>query len=318
MSTPTSKPLDNPDAQWRWVLLSPQYWPTWLGLGVLRLFEPLPFSVLMAIGRVLGALFRRLPLNFVRIARTNIRLCLPALSEQEQEQLLKRHFESLGIALMETAMAWWSSDERIRSLTQMEGMEHIEQASKQGRGVLLLSAHFTTLEIGARAICARLPGNIMYRPASNPVMGFFLARNRSRRAKRAIRRDDIRVLIGALKAKEFVWYASDQAYRKKGAQMVRFFGVPCATNTATSRLAKMTNALVMPYFPERLANNAGYRVTVHPPLENFPTDDAVADAERYHHAIEEHIAQVPEQYLWIHRRFKGLDEGYPDYYASKK
>jgi KDO2-lipid IV(A) lauroyltransferase len=317
MPTPTSKSNDNPDARWRWMLLAPWYWPTWLGLGLLRSFEPLPYPALMAIGRLLGGLLRHLPLSFVRIARTNLRLCLPALSDSDREHLLDRHFQSLGIALMETAMAWWSSDERIRSLTQMVGMEHIEQAAREGRGILLLSAHFTTLEIGARAICARLPGNIMYRPASNPVMGFFLARNRARRAKRAIRRDDIRVLIGALKAKELVWYAPDQAYRKKGAQMVPFFGVPCATNTATSRLAKMTDALVMPYFPERLANNAGYRITIHPPLENFPSDDAVADAELYHHAIEKHIARVPEQYLWIHRRFKGLGEEYPDYYRRE-
>jgi KDO2-lipid IV(A) lauroyltransferase len=184
--------------------------------------------------------------------------------------------------------------------------------------VLLLSAHFTPLEIGARAIVANgVDINIMYRPASNPVMGFFLARNRAHHAKRAIRRDDIRVLIGALKAAEPVWYAPDQAYRKKGAQMAKFFGIPCATNTATSRLAKMTNAVVLPYFPERLPNNAGYRVTVFPPLENFPSDDPVVDAENYHHAIEAHIARVPEQYLWIHRRFKGLSEDYPNYYRRE-
>jgi KDO2-lipid IV(A) lauroyltransferase len=319
MPTLTSKspdtPRDNPDARWRWTLLAPQYWPTWCGLGLFRLFEPLPYPVLTAIGRTLGALLRRLPLGFVRVARVNLKLCLPALADSNREQLLNLHFHSLGIALMETAMAWWSSDARIRSLTQMDGLEHLEHAQAQGRGVLLLSAHFTTLEIGARAICARLPGNIMYRPASNPVMGFFLARNRARRAKRAIRRDDIRVLVGALKAGEFVWYAPDQSYRKKGAQLVKFFGVPCASNTATSRLAKMTDAVVLPYFPERLPNNAGYRITIQPPLENFPSDDAVADAEQFHHAIEAHIARVPEQYLWIHRRFKGLSAEYPDYYG---
>ena len=321
MPTPTSKPrnaADNPDAQWRWRLIAPQYWPTWLGLGLLRLFEPLPYPLLMSIGRFIGAVLRLMPLKFVHIVRVNLRLCLPGLSEAERQQLLERHFQSVGMALMETAMAWWSSDSRIISLTQMEGMEHLERAQAQGHGVLLLSAHFTTLEIGARAICARVPGNIMYRPASNPVMGFFLARNRARRAKRAIRRDDIRVLVSALKSKEFVWYAPDQAYRKKGAQMVNFFGVPCATNTATSRLAKMTSALVLPYFPERLPNSAGYRVTIHPAFENFPSDDAVADAEMYHHAIEAHIARTPEQYLWIHRRFKGLSADYPDYYKRAK
>jgi KDO2-lipid IV(A) lauroyltransferase len=203
-------------------------------------------------------------------------------------------------------------------LTQVDGLEHLAAARQQGRGVLLLSAHFTPLEIGVCALAADTEVNIMYRPASNPVMGFFLARNRARRTKRAIRRDDIRTLITALKSADIVWYAPDQAYRKKGAQLAKFFGIPCATNTATSRLAKMTDALVLPFFPERLPNNAGYRVTIHPPLENFPSDDAVADAEVYHHAIEAHIRKVPEQYLWIHRRFKGLSGDYPDYYGRDK
>ncbi len=310
-----TKSTDNPDAVWRWSLLAPQYWPTWIALGLLRSFEPLPYPVLMLFGRALGALLRRLPLHFVRIARANLKLCLPALPENEREHILNRHFQSLGMALFETAMAWWSSDARICKVTHIDGLQHLDSARAEGRGVLLLSAHFTTLEIGARALAARIPLNIMYRPASNPVMGFFLARNRARRAKRAIRRDDIRVLVGALKASEPVWYAPDQAYRNKGAQMVKFFGVPCASNTATSRLAKMTNALVLPYFPERLANNAGYRITIQPPLENFPSDDAIVDAEQYHHAIEAHIARVPDQYLWIHRRFKGLGSDYPNYYG---
>jgi len=319
MPTPTSnsaadKFANNPDARWHWRLLAPQYWPTWIGLGLLRVFEPLPYPVLTMLGRMLGAILRRLPLNFVRIARANLRLCLSTQSHSDRERILKQHFQSVGIALLETAMAWWSSDERIRKLTHIDGLANLDAALTAKRGVLLLSAHFTTLEIGARALAARLPLNIMYRPASNPVMGFFLARNRARRAKRAIRRDDIRVLVAALKGGEPVWYAPDQAYRKKGAQMVPFFGVPCATNTATSRLAKMTDALVMPYFPERLADNAGYRVTIHAPFTDFPSDDPVADAERYHKAIENQIARTPEQYLWIHRRFKGLNDDYPNYY----
>lgn len=323
MPTPTDKPRadkarKNDPTRVRPILFAPQYWPTWIGLSMLRAIEPLPYPFLMAFGRTIGRIVRRLPLPFARIARVNLQLCMPELSEAEREKLLNRHFETLGMALLETAMAWWSSDARIRRLSQIEGMEHLEKALSQGKGALLWSAHFTNLEIGCRALNVRTLINIMYRPTSNPVMTFFLARNRAHHVKRAIQRDDIRTLIGALKDNEVVWYASDQAYRKKGAQMVPFFGIPAATNTATSRLARMTQAPVLPYFSERLPNNAGYRTVIHPPFENFPSDDPAADALRYHHAIEAHIREVPDQYLWIHRRFKGLSAEYPNYYKRRE
>jgi KDO2-lipid IV(A) lauroyltransferase len=137
---------------------------------------------------------------------------------------------------------------------------------------------------------------------------------RGKQAKRAIPRDDVRTLISALKANEPVWYAPDQSYRKKGAEMVPFFNIPAASNTATSRLARMTGAAVLPYFPERLPGARGYRMVIQPMLESFPTEDAVADARRFNELIEAQVRHVPEQYLWIHRRFKGLTADYPDYY----
>jgi len=299
-------------------LLKPRYWPTWLALGALRLFEPLPFAVLVWLGRRVGDALRHLPLSFVRIARRNLELCLPQLPLVEREAILREHFRSVGIGLFETAMSWWSSDERIRSLTTLEGEEHLRAALASGHGVILLSAHFTTLEVGARAVCSRVPTSIMYRPTSNLVLERFLMRNRGRHAKRAIPRDDVRTLIGALKANEPVWYAPDQSYRKKGAQMVPFFGIPAATNTATSRLARMTGAAVLPYFPERLPGSRGYRMVIHPPLDNFPSGDPAADAERFNGLIEAQARKVPAQYLWIHRRFKGITPDYPDYYGRSR
>lgn len=295
-------------------LIHPRHWPTWLALGLLRLFEPLPYPVLLWLGRRVGDLLLLLPLNFVRIARRNLELCFPDKSAAERQRILREHFRSVGIGLFETAMAWWSPDERIHKLTRLEGEEHLQQALALGRGAILLSAHFTTLEMGACALCTRIPTSIMYRPTSNAVLENFLMGNRSRRAKRAIKRDDIRTLITALKSNEPVWYAPDQSYRKKGAEMVPFFGIPAATNTATSRLARMTGTRVLPFFPERLPGSQGYRVVIHPPLENFPSDDAVADAQRFNELIEEQARRLPEQYLWIHRRFKGLSADYPDYY----
>lgn len=298
-------------------LLQPRYWPTWIGLGVLRLFEPLPYPLLLWLGKCVGSLLVLLPLPFVRIAKRNLELCLPEKSADERKAILRGHFRSVGIGLFETAISWWSPDERIRKLTRVEGEEHLQAALARGKGALLLSAHFTTLEIGARAIAARMPTNIMYRPTRNLVLERFLMRNRSRRAKRAIKRDDIRTLVSALKANEPVWYAPDQSYRKKGAEMVPFFGIPAATNTATSRLSRMTGAAVLPYFPERLPGSQGYRMIIQPMLEDFPSDDAVADAQRFNKAIEEQVHVVPEQYLWIHRRFKGLTPDYPNYYSRK-
>ena len=300
-------------------LLRPRYWPTWLAVGALKALQPLPYAVLAALGRALGSLAVRLPLSFVRIARTNMGICLPELSDRQRELLLKEHFKSLGVGIFETAISWWGSKRRVAQLTQLEGVEHLRAALERGRGAILLSAHFTTLEIGGRVLCDGLPDrvNVMYRPTGNAVLERFLARNRSRQAKRAIPRDDVRTLITSLKANEPVWYAPDQAYRKKGAEMVPFFGIPAATNTATSRLARMTGAAVLPYFQERLPSGK-YRMVIYPMLEDFPSDDPVADAKRFNHLIELHVRRTPEQYLWIHRRFKGLTPDYPDYYKRKK
>jgi KDO2-lipid IV(A) lauroyltransferase len=298
-------------------LLAPRYWPTWAALGILRLLALLPFSWLVALGRVLGAILRRLPVGFVRTARRNIELCLPELCPKSREELLNRHFGSLGIALLETGFAWWSSASRLKRIVRVEGIEHVHAARARGRGVILLTAHFTPLEMGGRILASVAPINILYRPTKNEVLARFLSRCRRAHGGTPIPRDDIRSLITALKNNECVWYAPDQSYRKKGAEMVPLFGIPAATNTLTSRLARMTGATVLPYFFERLPGSRGYRAVIHPPFENFPSESPVADTERFNHMIEAQVRVVPEQYLWIHRRFKGLTADYPDYYGRQ-
>ena len=296
-------------------LLAPRCWASWVGLGFLRCLESLPYAAALRVGRAIGKLARHLPLKYVRIARRNIELCLPELSRDERERLLGRHFESLGMSLCESAMCWWSSDERIRSLSRVEGCEHLDEARRRGQGVILLTAHFTTLEIGARilntnrAICA------LYKPLKNPVLAAASNSSRGQRARNAIRHDDVRSMVRALRNGEVVWYAPDQSFRKKGANMVSFFGLPAATNTGTSRLARMTGATVLYLSHERLPSGAGYRVIVHPPSEGVPSEDAIADSEHFNRFIEEQVRRTPEQYWWIHRRFKGLSADYPDYYA---
>jgi KDO2-lipid IV(A) lauroyltransferase len=295
--------------------LKPKYWPTWLGLGFLRIFEPLPRRLLYLLGRGLGLLVFLFPTPFKRIAIRNIELCLPELDAAEKRRILREHFAGLGCALFETAISWWSSNQRIRHITMMTGLDNLKAAQATGRGVLLLSAHFNSIEIGCRALAARMPLNVMYRPTKNELIGEFVHSRRAVQTRRAIPRDDVRTLIKALKDGDVVWYAPDQSYRKKSAEMVKLFGIPAATNTATSRIAGITHALVLPYFFERL-RGGGYRGVIHPALDNFPTDDPVSDTERFNRIVEAEVRRMPDQYLWIHRRFKGLTPDYPDYYGK--
>lgn len=299
-------------------LLAPRYWLTWAGLGLMRFIERLPYPAMMVVGRNIGRLAYRLPLGFKKVARRNISLCLPELDAVDREQLVRRHFEALGMALCESAMTWWSSEERILGLSRVEGLEHLEVALARGKGAILLTAHFTTLEISASIMNFTRPVNVLYRPPKNALLAHVAHARRSgralKRASKVILRDDIRTMIRSLKDNEAVWYAPDQAYRKKGAEMVPFFGVPAATNVFTSRLAQMTGAAVLFYSHERLPRARGYRVVLHPPLEDFPSGDPIEDTLRYHRHIESEVRRIPEQYWWIHRRFKGLDVGYPDPY----
>jgi KDO2-lipid IV(A) lauroyltransferase len=298
-------------------LFAPRYWLTWAGLGLLRLVALLPYGGIVGCGRLLGAVLRYLPTGFERTARRNIELCLPELSPQAREQLVKEHFASLGIALLEIPFAWWSPTAKVAKIVHLQGAEHLQAALARGRGVILLTAHFTSMEMAGRALVFVAPVGFLYRPPKNEVLAYALSRFRVAYGGHPIPRDDIRAFISALKRNECVWYAPDQAYRKKGAEMVPMFGIPAATNTLTSRLARMSGAAVLPYFLRRLPGTSGYEAVIHPALEDFPSDDAVADTVRFNHMIEAQVRRVPEQYLWIHRRFKGLSQDYPDYYGRQ-
>jgi KDO2-lipid IV(A) lauroyltransferase len=301
--------------------LAPRYWLTWVAIGILRTIERLPYALLVRVGHALGRLARRLPLNYIKVARCNMRLCLPELDDAARERLLDRHFEALGVTICESAMSWWSSDARIARLAQIEGAANLERALGAGRGAIILTAHFTTLEIGARILnTTGFPMNVLYRPPKNQLFAYVANTNRKSYArdemKGTIERDDIRGMVRALRRNACVWYAPDQSYRNKGAEMVPFFGIACATNVATSRLAQLTGAAVLLYSHERLPDGGGYRVVIGPVLEGYPSGSTQADALRFNRFIEEEVRRIPEQYWWIHRRFKGLTPDYPNYYGD--
>lgn len=302
-------------ARWPWRCFLPWYWPTWLALGLLRLLARLRYPTLLSIGAALGGALWRLPLPQKRTVRRNLALCLPELDAAARERLAERHLREAGITLGETALAWFAPPGRLLALARFEGLEEFDRLQAAGRGVILLAAHFTTLELGARFATAARPVHAVYKPSRNALVEAAFRRYRVAVSAGMIANDDIRAMVRVLKAGGAVWYAPDQAFRGKGARMVPFFGTPAATNTATSRLARLTGAAVLPYLVERLPGEAGYAVRIGPPLEGFPGADEVEDTLRHHRLIEAEARRIPAQYLWLHKRFKGLAPDHPDPYA---
>ena len=288
---------------------------TRLGVALLWCLTWLPFAWQLAAGRALGRAGLGLAKNRRDIARTNLALCFPELSAGERQRLLEAHFASLGIALIETALSWWGSDQRLEKLVTLRGLEHLNAALRRGRGAILLSAHFTTLEIGGRLLALHAPFHVLYRDHKNPVIENLQQRARRRRFENAIPRGDLRGMLASLKQNHPVWYAPDQDFGLDNSVFVPFFGIPAATLTATSRLARVSGAPVVPFFQRRLPGARGYELTLLPALERFPSDDVEQDTRRLMHLIEARVREQPDQYLWVHRRFKTRPPGQSSVYG---
>jgi len=294
---------------------APRYWPTWLGLGLIRLGTLLPYRWQLGLGGVVGRLLYHLVPRRRHIVETNLRLCFPEMQPEERTRLAHRVFRSIGIAIFETALGWWGGERRLRGLVHVEGLEHIHDAQKKGRGVILLSAHFTCLEIGGRLLSLHQPFQVVYKKASNPLVEAIAKHGRELHFLRAVQTYDTRGMVKGLKDNLVCWYAMDQDFGRKQSVFVPFMGVMAMTLTTPARLAKMTGAAVVPYFPRRLENGKGYLLTVLPALQDFPTGDDHRDAAYINRVIEEYVRKNPDQYFWAHRRFKTRPPGEKDVYA---
>ncbi|UTW07246.1 lipid A biosynthesis lauroyl acyltransferase [Pseudomonas benzenivorans] len=302
----------------RGYFLHPRFWLLWLGLGLLWLVSLLPYRVLMRLGRWLGAVMYRLARSRRQIAARNLELCFAQLSAAERERLLRENFASTGMTFFEMAISWWWPPARLARLGTFEGLEHLQQAEADGQGVILMALHFTTLEMGGGLIGMRQNMYGMYRPHKNPLFDYVQRRGREQRLQGVIERDDVRGMLKLLRAGGVVWYAPDQDYGAQRSVFVPLFGVPAATVTATSKFARLGRARVIPFTQVRLADGSGYRVVVHPPLQDFPSDSEEADCLRINQWIEQAIGACPEQYLWAHRRFKTRPSGEPKLYKKRR
>ena len=272
---------------------------------VMYLISWLPYRVLMWLGGKLGRVLFRVLKSRQKVARRNLQLCFPEKTAAEHDTLLWQNAEESGRAMFETVIGWWWPDWRIRRLAHFKGYEHLQQAIAEGKGVLLLAAHFLHLEAACRVFGLTHPSIGFYRPNNNPLLDYLQYHGRSRSNKYMIGKRDVKGLIQALNEQEVCFYLPDQDYGRNRAEFVPFFAVAeTATTTGTLLFAKAANCVVIPIYTSRLPDYQGYSIEILPPFDAFPSGDDKADVTRVNQWVEQAVLRHPEQYMWLHRRFK--------------
>ncbi|MEH6549187.1 MAG: LpxL/LpxP family Kdo(2)-lipid IV(A) lauroyl/palmitoleoyl acyltransferase [Pseudomonadales bacterium] len=290
-------------------LYHPRHWFAWMGIGLLKLITLLPFNLQLWLGRWLGRGLMPLAKRRRHIAKVNLDLCFPNLSEAQREKLLRKTFESQGMALMEMAHAWLGNPSRLLSRVHDQASALIREEQAKGKGVLLIGAHYNTADIAGSLLGLFVPYDIIYRPQKSAVVTYIMERGRARFLKggTAFQKSDVRAMYGSLRKGRTLWYPADQDYGRRHSVFAPFFGVSAATIDAPTRMVKQTgaNVLMSYYYRDK---NKNYVIHAER-LEGFTGTDSQRDAEVINAALERLIRQHPEQYMWVHRRFKTRPEG---------
>lgn len=288
-------------------------------VALLWLLHFLPLRLLAPLGRGLGALLFRFAKKRRHIVRVNLALCFPELDAAAREALARRHFAVLGRSMLERSLFWWASRERLNRIVKVTGDGRVRALQAAGRPVMLLAPHFVGLDAGGVAVTMRFDIVSIYAEQSDPVFDRLLLAGRSRFGDQQLlsRADGPRATVKAMKAGRPFYYLPDMDFRTKDAIFAPFFGVPAWTITGLSRLSRLAGAAVVPCVTRMLPGGEGYRVEFGEPWEDFPSEDAEADTRRMNAWLEAVVRTMPEQYYWVHRRFKTRPDGETRPYRNK-
>ena len=297
--------------------LRPRFWYVWPVLAFVRIMGWLPSRVLWILGITLGSIFSWFQSPARRVAERNIELCFPEMAPQERSRLLRRYFRFSGFAVVSLSVAWWAPKWRLRRFIKLRNLHLLHEPYKAGKNVIMLSPHFVGLDIGAARLAQEGDFVSMYRKSRNPFLEY-LFRRRSRFGDVVVERSaGLRTLIKYIRGGRPFYYLPDQDVGERASVFIPFFGIPAATVTALSRIAQSTNAVVLPCINRILPCGRGYEMCFYPALDNFPTEDPLADARRMNEEVEKWVREMPEQYLWSYRRFKTRPNNEPSLYEKK-
>jgi KDO2-lipid IV(A) lauroyltransferase len=293
----------------------PKYWPSWCLLWILRLLVLLPYQWQLFIGRGLGLLIFWCVPRRRHIAAVNLALCFPKKTAAERQILLKNSFKNLGMGVMEALMAWFMSERRFKKIPfNWHGQEHAKAAIAAGKGIIAVGAHFSCLEIMARFFGTRMPLSSVYKASRNDLFEYIITQRRKRYMQQMVKHVDLKKIVHILREQGILWYAPDQDFGQARSVWTTWFGHPAATITGVSVLAKRTGALVVVNTFRRLPQG-GYESITFPALTKFPSDNDINDVMAWQKIFEDFIVQYPEQYFWMHRRFKTLPKGMASVYT---
>jgi len=285
-------------------IYSPAVWPTWILVALGWVIARLPLSWIFKLGTYLGRLSHRFGRSRRLITQTNIRRCFPELNQAQQELRTRRVFEAVGIGALELTIPWLNPQRDLSQRFDIFGQEHLDEAVALGRGVILVGGHYAVMDVICQYFANLKYVDVMYRANKNPVWQWLQLRGRKHFFEGVIERSDTRQTLRRLKQGRAIWYAADQDYGRNHSVFAPFFGIPAATIIATSRFAKLNNSPVLLLRQTRDQANRRWQIHFSAVLDNFPSGDDSADAAHINRLLEADIRQQPEQYLWLHKRFK--------------